>query len=172
VFSCDAATLEIAPELGAPLDLAVFASNHQDDLRRVREIVDHLEQERFVDVFLDTDDLRDGEDWQGAIDRSLADRLGRRGYLIVFWSRAASESGWVRSVLRETVAGMADSNVNDRVLFALLEDCPLPDLWGAYQEPAVQVYGDAERSVRHRMDDLVVRLYWLIYRNTKEHRSG
>jgi hypothetical protein len=56
---------------------------------------------------------------------------------------------------------------NDRVLFALLEDCPIPEFWTQYQDPSVQLYGDATRPAAHRLDDLVVRLYWLIYRKTK-----
>jgi hypothetical protein len=60
------------------------------------------------------------------------------------------------------------SNFNDRVLFARLEDIPLPDFWLNYHEPDVQLFGDAERTQNQRLDDLMVRLYWLIYRKTKQ----
>ena len=56
---------------------------------------------------------------------------------------------------------------NDPVLFGLLEPCQLPEFWVQFNEPSVQLYGDADRSTTQRLDDLVVRLYWLIYRKTK-----
>ena len=59
------------------------------------------------------------------------------------------------------------SRLNDKVLFALLEPSPLPEFWQRFHEPYVQLYGDSDRSETHRIDDLVVRLYWLIYRKTK-----
>jgi hypothetical protein len=57
--------------------------------------------------------------------------------------------------------------LNDKVLFALLEPCPLPKFWMMFNEPAVQLYGDSVRAETHRVDDLMVRLYWLIYRKTR-----
>jgi hypothetical protein len=71
--------------------------------------------------------------------------------------------------LKKELATAASSieGFNDRVLFALLEPCDLPGFWKQFQEPYVQLYGDSERSATHRIDDLVVRLYWLIYRKTK-----
>lgn len=85
--------------------------------------------------------------------------------MIVFWSQYASGSEWVRSEVQRAAEGMSD--FNDRVLFARLDDAPLPEIWLRFQEPAVQLYGDAERPAAQRLDDLVVRLYWLIYRKTK-----
>ena len=59
------------------------------------------------------------------------------------------------------------SGGNDRVIFALLELCPNAEFWMQFREPWVQLYGDADRSTIPRLDELVVRWYWLIYRKTK-----
>ena len=82
----------------------------------------------------------------------------KRGYVVVFWSRSASESQFIQSELQRAATEIAD--FNDRVLFALLQDVPLPDFWLRFHEPAVQLYGNAERSTTQRLDDLMVRLYW------------
>jgi hypothetical protein len=34
----------------------------------------------------------------------------------------------------------------------------------------MQLYGDDERSMFQRIDDLIVRLYWLIYRNARQNQ--
>jgi hypothetical protein len=62
-------------------------------------------------------------------------------------------------------AAEGKANLNDRVLFALLDDAAIPQ-WLRLNEPAVQLYGDKERSATHRLDDLVVRLYWLIHKKS------
>jgi hypothetical protein len=95
----------------------------------------------------------------------LADRLNRGGYVVVFWSYKASQSEAIKKELATAASGI--QGFNDRVLFALLEPCDLPEFWMQFDEPCVQLYGDSERSEIHRIDDLVVRLYWLIYRKTK-----
>ena len=99
------------------------------------------------------------------ISASLSNRLARGGYAIIFWSHASSESEFVINEIEQVAKEM--SEFNDRVLFGLLEPCTLPDFWLRFHEPSVQLYGDEDRSATQRLDDLVVRLYWLIYRKTK-----
>ena len=165
VFSYDIATSELSPDTGRPLDLAVFASYNRNDSKRVRHICEFLGQERNFDVWLDVKDLSSGNLWEKEIEAGLADRLNRGGYVIAFWSDHASRSNWMQ---KELAAAAADiDRFNDRVLFALLEPSPLPEFWLRFQEPYVQLYGDSDRPETHRIDDLVVRLYWLIHRKTK-----
>lgn len=116
-------------------------------------------------MWLDVADLALGSDWAQSIAASLAERLARGGYAVVFWSRAAGKSKWVNDEIERAARGM--SGFNDRVLFGLLEPCPLPDFWLKFNEPSVQLFGDEDRSETQRLDDLVVRLYWLICRKTK-----
>ena len=165
VFAADPATLDVVRDTEAPLDLAAFASYHHGDAPRVREIVEYMKHERYFDLWLDVEDIGAGADWRKAISESLTDRLKRGGYEVVFWSRRASESQEVRKEIKMAIKSTV--NFNDRVLFALLDECPIPEFWTQYQEPSVQLYGDTKRPAAHRWDDLVVRLYWLIYRKTR-----
>lgn len=165
VFVFDTTTLELTQETSAPLDLAAFASYHRHDAPRVRRIADHLNQDRHFDMWLNLEEVLPGTDLGHEISASLTDRLARGGYAVIFWSKAASQSEFVKSELQ--LAAKDISEFNDRVIFALLEPCPIPEFWMQFNEPWVQLYGDAERSTTQRLDDLVVRLYWLIYRKTK-----
>jgi hypothetical protein len=157
--------LEIAPHSGSALDLAAFASYDRENSAQVREIANYLNRQRHFDLWLDIQNLRMGTHWVAEIEQSLEGRLKRGGYAVVFWSRHASRSEFVNSEIERAARGI--SGFNDRVLFALLEDVPLPPFWRRFNEPTVQLYGDAERSLTQRIDDLVVRLYWLMYRKTK-----
>jgi len=165
VFCYDVGTSELLPDTEKPLDLAVFPSYHGRDRERVRQICQFLDKERNFDVWLDVEDIRPGTLFEEEIQTGLADRLSRGGYVTVFWSDDARRSAVLEKQLETAASGI--ERVNDRVLFALLEPCPLPDFWLRFQEPYVQLYGDSERSATHRIDDLMVRLYWLIYRKTK-----
>ncbi|MGE5262598.1 MAG: toll/interleukin-1 receptor domain-containing protein [Acidobacteriota bacterium] len=165
VYAADSSTLSISPHEGAPLDLPAFPSYHRQDYPRIKEIFTFLRQKRFFDLWVDTEEILPGTVWQDEISEALTERLGRGGYAVVFWSQAAASSKWVELEIAEAARGIAD--FNDRVLFVLLDNTPVPNFWLNFNEPCVQLYGDTERSTYHRMDDLVVRLYWLIYRNTQ-----
>jgi TIR domain len=165
VFAFDMATGELSRDTGSLLDLAAFASYSHRDTDRVRHISDYLNQHRYFDMWLDATGLAPGSDWKHEIQESLSDRLARGGYAVVFWSHAAGKSEFVTNEIKQAAKGMTD--FNDRVLFGLLEPCPLPDFWLQFNEPYVQLYGGTERSATQRLDDLVVRLYWLIYRKTR-----
>lgn len=56
----------------------------------------------------------------------------------------------------------------DRILVALLEDIAPPSWIGDHLPPwlsPVPLFGDGQHSQMHRWDDLIVRLYWLVYNN-------
>ena len=164
VFAADPETLQLTRDSGPPLDLAVFASYCRPDAPRVVEVARFLRQNRYFDLWLDVDELKGGDVWKDVIEHSLDDRLRRGGYAVVFWSRAASETRFVLEEIERAVR----ANLSDRVLFALLEDVPVPGHWDQYHEPAVPIFADGERSSTQRVDDLMVRLYWLIYRRTAQ----
>src|SRR5262249_39783191 len=156
----------------APLDLAVFASYAHHDRANVTDICKFLGEQRSFDIWLDSKDVALRTLWQNEIEEGLADRLTRGGYVIAFWSHGASRSQYLERQIASAAAAAAGERINDRVLFARLDPSPLPDFWLRYQEPFVQIYGDAERPKTHRIDDLVVRLYWLIYRKTHSTEVG
>jgi hypothetical protein len=168
VFSADADTLKLTVHAGSPLDLATYASyQSQSDKDRVREIVTFMRRERHFDLW-DVDQIGPGTLWSEEIKHSMKERVERGGYVIVFWSRAAAGSKSIQEELSELANGI--KRANDRVLFALLDDTPIPKFWLKFNDPAVQLFGENDRSAKQRLDDLVVRLYWLIFRNS-EHRS-
>ena len=170
VFAADPRTLEIGRDISSPLDLAVFATYAKEDRGRVRKIVDYLEKERNFDIWMDMKSLMPGSDWQREIEGGVTGQIQRGGYQIVFWSRHSAVS---KSVKGEVIFGLQDAANTDysRTLFAILEEAPVPnylrDFNFAYNNyNVVQLYGDKVRSETHRLDDLIVRLHWLIYRNT------
>ncbi len=169
VFAADNTTFELTADRSAPLDLAAFASYCSDDQDQVLKIVEYLNRERYFDLWDPHDRLKTGELWDQAISDALENRLKRGGYAVFFWSESASNSGWVLRELQKAAAGISD--FNDRVLFALLDKAPVPESWMRFHNPWLQLYGDDQRSTTNRLDDLVVRLYWLIYRNEREKLS-
>jgi hypothetical protein len=165
VFSADPVTLEVTRCVDPPLDLAAFASYSRTDRNRVRDVCDFLKRERNFDVWVDVERLEGGMNWQESIQMNL-ERYLERGYAVVFWSKATANSQSIMDELRR--AAQKVGNFNDRVLFARLDDAPLPAFWMRFNEPSVPIWGDHERSATQRMDDLVVRLYWLIHRKTEQ----
>lgn len=165
VFSASIDGASIEKYTGNPLDLATFASYHKDDRQQVKKIAAYLRDERFFDIWVDEDDLPLGSEFVQIIESTINDRVERGGYVVVFWSSAAAESKFVENELKSAVDGMVGEN--DRVLFALLDNTPVPEFWDYHDKSTVQLYGDSERSLTNRMDDLVVQLYWLIYKNTR-----
>jgi hypothetical protein len=165
VFCYDINTSELSLDTDRPLDLAIFAAYQHHDRTRVREICQFLGQERNFDVWLDVKELTSGGLWEKETEAGLANRLRRGGYVIAFWSEAARRSTFIE---KELAAAAEDiDQLNDKVLFALLDRSPIPDFWRQFGEPHVQLYGDSDRPETHRTDDLIVRLYWLIYRKTR-----
>jgi hypothetical protein len=145
------------------LDLAIFSSYHREDRPRVVQICDFLRSERHFDIWIDNDRIAAGDGFAAKIEGGIQGCLERGGYVVVFWSSTARNSHFVEREIESAVKGMGGAN--DRVLFALLDETPLPEFWQG-QEAGVQLFGDRDRTENQRLDDLVVRLYWLIYRKT------
>jgi hypothetical protein len=165
VFAADIHTNKVVPHLGGPLALEVLLSFLHQDNSRINEATDFMFHQRNFKIFeTDTNLLveKDGQTFR----QSIEEVLNRGGYVVVFWSHAASQSKWVRLEIQEAAEGIQD--FNDRVLFAMLDKVDVPDFWMKFEDPVVQLYGDKDRPATHRLDDLVVRLYWLIYRKTEQ----
>ena len=92
------------------------------------------------------------------MDTNRTDTVARGGYAVVFWSTNSARSDFVA----EEVARVGDER---HVILAVLDDEPVPEDLARY--PRVQLFGDAHRTDNQRLDDLVVRVYWLIHRNTR-----
>ena len=166
VFEADPNTLVITPTTEKTLQLPVFSSYHHEDHDRVTQVCNFMREERNFDIWLDSQMLQGGEPFQEAIHKAIAKYVDR-GYVVAFWSHIASNSEFMCKEV-QFASEQIGRHFNDRVLFASLDDAPVPDFWMRYQEPAVQIYGDGARSAEQRIDDLVVRLYWLIHRKTEQ----
>ena len=71
---------------------SAFLSYASKDRGRVAAIAQGIEAVRpDLDVFLDVENLRSGDDWRKVLD----DEIKRRDVLFLCWSRAASKSEWV-----------------------------------------------------------------------------
>ncbi len=168
VFEADPETLAITQTSEKPMHLPVFASYHRADRDEVIKVCNFMREERNFEIFLDMENLGAGEEWQNSIHNAVLKYVDR-GYLVAFWSQAAARSEFVRNEIAVAASQIGD-RFNDRVVFASLDDAPLPLFWMKYVDPSVQMYGDQARSAQHRIDDLIVRLYWMIHRKTE--RNG
>lgn len=158
----------LIPDTSKVLDLAVFPSFSQRDGGHVLEILRFMRRERSFDVFIDREDVRPGSDIAAEIQQSLQDRLERGGYALMFWSRNAAASEWVRSE-----CGQAMRQFPDQVLPVLLDDTPLPPemmrLVADIQEWPLRIRRISASEFDQRdVDDVIVWLYWLIQRHRDE----
>lgn len=159
------------------LDLQVFVSCTRADREIVNKVIEHMRMERFFDV----DDYQ-SLDYQRIPSEkrsrsSIVEKLNRGGYLVSFWTAKAAKSEFSRFEIEfaydygHQLTLNSDNPNNDRLLIALLDNTPLPS-WlqdrladkNLAIQP-IQIYGDKELSMTNRIDNLVVCLYWLIYRN-------
>lgn len=163
VFAFDPATGELRQDRSAPLHLPIFASYSRKDEHHVRQIVDYMKTERYFDIWSDLEELTGGTDWQNALEKGLLGQLEAGGYVVVFWSEASSHSVYVQMEWE-----LAFSKYPRQVLPVLLDRTRLSLPLATIQ--ALQLYGDQQRSAVNRLDDLVVCLYWWIYRTTRQNR--
>jgi len=142
-----------------PLDLAVFASYRRTNQDIMREVVQFMQKQRFFDVFVDAMMLQSGHKFASEITTALVDSIQRGGYMLLFWSREAANSEWIA---REIEMGLK----YNRVVIAALDDTPLPDAVLAESVSPICVHLLDEQGLNsNRIDDLIVRLYWLMFRN-------
>jgi hypothetical protein len=180
VYSFDPTEPALKPDHSSPLDLNVFIASTHHDRTAVELVLSVLRQRFFALKFDHWRVPRKGEvdpedfDYElmmasTRITSEIFEAIQQGGYVVTFWSKMAAESEWVHG----HYAGAYTHN-RDRILFALLDDTPIPEISRDRYIPlnakTVQIYGDAERSEMQRIDDLIVNLYWLIYRNTRQNQ--
>lgn len=158
VYSFDPLSDRLVRDESKPLNLPVFASYSREDRGTVSDIVDFMSRERYFDIFLDTD-ISAASNIVDTLRRAIHSRLDSGGYLTLFWTRKASESPWVEHEFGEVL-----KKYSDRVMPALLEEAPLPAPL-SHLNPVRLYQADGSGLDRRRLDDLIVRLYWLIRRN-------
>jgi hypothetical protein len=156
------------------MDLRIHVSYSRPNHAIVDRVTGFMASARFFNVAKDLDMIPPGVDVRELIHGQIREQLDGGGYTLLFWSHAvhfdipgdiiADEVGWSHAQYR------------DRVLPILLDDRPLPEM--LRDQPAIRLSSNAvydheePRSVEHRIDDIIVRLYWLIYRNTRQNKHG
>jgi predicted nucleotide-binding protein len=107
----------------------LFVSYARPDAEAVRLVVDALKGELArrsiaVSVWMDTDDLQPGQQWQAEIERVLRESVG----LLCFISRSSVASSWVRSEI------YAAAQTKDRLILpVMLEKVDLPETLSKFQ---------------------------------------
>lgn len=183
VFSFDPERATITPDRSLPLDLRIFPVWAQEDTSRVGEILELMRDRRYF-VPWDLEKLERAASVDQRPSEEILDGfrglLAAGGYGLMFLSWEAFDSVWLQTestAMREILGG------NTSAVVALLDR----DMTGRRTTPSarraawlrtfmfedvviVPVYSDAERSETQRIDDLIVALYWLIYRNTRQNQ--
>jgi hypothetical protein len=137
-----------------PLDLVVFPSYTRKDFQIVMPILDFMRKRRHFDVWIDSEQIKPGEMWQDKLEKGISGTIKRGGYVTTFWG--TNESEWV---MRETLRGLEEH----RVIVAGLGSQP-PLFIQKYHDMFVQLMENGQIN-NNRIDDLIVRLYWLIFQN-------
>jgi hypothetical protein len=161
VFSFDPEQGRIEADTSEPLRLPIYPEFSYADNKRITRILQFMEKKRHFSPWK-YDLMARGVYYPQQNKRIVEDHIAAGGYLLLFWSQGSAKSSWIQ--WSETEWRFAVSTFPDRVLLALLDDTPLePEMSNT---EVIQLFGDRERSESHRLDDLIVRLYWLIHRNT------
>lgn len=164
----------------SPLQLPIFSQFSSFDYPTLERLFTVMKRERYFDLFTPPvtttgaaqfiDNPRDK-----TFETNLYKRLNQGGYLVIFWSRNANESDDVHQYIKFGYEYFPSDNPEfHRMLFVLMDQTPVPDWYFQKVEPylqtiphisPVQLYPDADFSQMNRLDNLIVRLYWLIFRN-------
>jgi hypothetical protein len=164
VFAYTPSTIALIRDQSSSMDIHVFISFSTEQWGQASRIVDTMRQ-RFIDPWFFPERLKPGVAWDPEISHGIDEALEAGGYIVALWS-----SGLVNPVLVNGEIEHAGRRLPGRVLVAILEREQPPLLFRAAKSPIVQLYGDEERSFVQRIDDLIVRLYWLIYENTRQNQ--
>lgn len=165
VFAYDPVANSLSRETSAPISPKVFLSRSQADDVKAELVAQEL-RARYFDLWFHEEDTPHTTKTFFAIEDEIRERAWSGGYLVVMWSAHVRDSNWI---MKEML--FANEIARERVILALLDNTPNSDLSAFISLPSdniVQLYSDSARSMTQRIDDLIVRLYWLIYRNTRQ----
>ena len=164
VYSFDAMTERLARDKLDALDLRVFHAYSRSIYQDVSKIADMLNK-RYFQTFFDLPTSMAEGSFQNHVEKMMLNVKTLGGYVLIYWSKKVEDSPMIPFEL-----DLAMREYPDRVLLVQLDDTPLPK-WIRDQiksENTLKVMEDPKLSYLHKIDDLIVRLYWLIYQNTRK----
>lgn len=165
VWKCEKITLDFVQDDSKPPAIQVSVINEKQDLPFIKSVMDIMVVERHFSLTWGTKTTFE----------SISRDVDRGDYILVFWSYWAAASkdiiGFLENLRDHWIV---KQSLSSRLLFALLDTAPLPT-W--YQEIAnhentvvpVRIFREDRTNNRvdmNAVDNLIVRLYWLVYGNT------
>lgn len=163
VFAFDSETSSLSWDNSAPMTLKVYLIEANTQIEAARRIVNTLRLRNF-DVWFDVEHIRDTNFVGDPGGHPIEQAILAGGYIVFLCSDRMLLSGQIDAEIRS-----GQGFLGTRILFGLLDNATeVPSSVDPIK--VVQVYGDSARAEAHRIDDLIVRLYWLIYRNTRQNQ--
>lgn len=162
-----------------PLQLPIFSQFSSADYAELEKLFAIMKRDRFFDLFTPPVTTTGSKPFidnpnDKTFETNMYKRLNQGGYMLIFWSRNANLSEHVHQYIKYGYEYFPSDNPEyHRMLFALMDNTPLPDWYFQKVQPflttiphisPVQLYADKALSHMNRLDDLIVRLYWLIFR--------
>lgn len=153
VLSYTPSTHALHEHIDPPLDLAIFPSFSRPQTKDVWPILEFMREQRHFDPWIDTEQIRPMDNWRQVLEEGMQAIFDRGGYVVSFLGNFNSEY-----MLSETKAGLEQR----RLIVAGLGVQP-PDFIASFKDLFVQLV-EGGRVNNNRIDDLIVRLYWLMFR--------
>lgn len=159
VFSFDSPTLQIEKSRLSPLQLPVYPIYLERDSGKLKDLFSFMKS-RHIDFGSLQDTAAKKLSLSNLSEISVRDVLNHNGFIIYFLSSDSLKS---KDVLLEI--GYALETQPDRILISLLENVRTKDI-PHFSEKIhfVQLFGDKKRAEKPRWDDLIVNLYWLVFK--------
>lgn len=155
VFSFTPSTKTFAVHADPPLDLAIYPSFSRPQTQEVWPILEFMRKQRHFDAWIDTElGMHPMGDLRRVLEAGMQSIFDRGGYVVTFLGGFNSEY-----VIAETKKGLEQQ----RLIVAGLGVQP-PDFIHQDHDMFVQLMENGQIN-NNRIDDLIVRLYWLIFRN-------
>ncbi len=162
VFSFEPDSGALRRDGAKAMDLPVFPSYSRKDASQVQEVLSLMKNERFFDVFMDTEEILPGDAFAARIESGLSRRLERGGYAVLFLTINTAHSVWVQREIEQVVGKFPE-----QVLPVLVGEGSLPEVLANRQVLQIRRRPESGLDMRD-VDDVIVWLYWLI----QSHRLG
>lgn len=185
VFSFDPSTSALERDASTPADMRFYIISHFDDEDIVwYDIARFMQDERGFSGHVVLQSLSHVLYVQQLLEDVL-DTVQRGGYVLVFWSKhVLLDTEWMNSgnpkfewphfVFRKKALAaygrlMPLGLEQERYIIVELDNSEVQPMFDKNMH--IRLYGDDEMPLEHRVDQLIVQLYWLMYRDQFETKT-